>query len=376
VEQGWGTYYTHQSLSLFFQAPLLEKIMVTGDPKQLDVYLVDVPKYLHPYCFGSILTHTLQIPSISHVNLTLSFRSHPTITTILSESIYGTNLIPGVSTTNRDCTFPFPDKNVPLLLLNTYEKDTRSPHSFSRYNTAQTDLAILIIEYIINNCNSLSAVCICLYSDQVKIIREKFPGFPVFTVDSFQSRESDLIILITTRSMPKSPTEMTSALEFVNNPNRTTVALSRAKRGMIMLGNFSLLKVCPSWNKFLTIAEKHTQIYSNLPPCFYSHRSVPQAHVAQARPLPRFPHAPQQPPSYHAGPSTSAQPQQPPSYYAGPSTSAQTQQQHIPVHISERAYRRPAPYRIPRLCDINVHDFNHPSTSSTQYNRTFYRSNH
>jgi helicase required for RNAi-mediated heterochromatin assembly 1 len=63
-----------------------------------------------------------------------------------------------------------------------------------------------------------------------------FPTFNVFTVDSYQGEENDIIILSLVRS-PKR--DMPYMVGFLEDKNRATVAISRARRGFYVFGNFS-----------------------------------------------------------------------------------------------------------------------------------------
>ena len=75
------------------------------------------------------------------------------------------------------------------------------------------------------------------------------------TVDSFQANQKGLVYVVTTRSV--NPDEVdTRLLEFIHDPLRTCVALSRGSNGLFIHGNLTTLKLGPPWATFFHFAQE------------------------------------------------------------------------------------------------------------------------
>lgn len=90
-----------------------------------------------------------------------------------------------------------------------------------------------------------------MYSGQrLELVRQlpraTFPGLRVAVVDNYQGEENDIIVLSLVRSNKE------GKLGFVKTQNRILVSLSRARRGLFVLGNLDMLTAhCEDWNAVL-----------------------------------------------------------------------------------------------------------------------------
>lgn len=98
---------------------------------------------------------------------------------------------------------------------------------------------------IITPYEGQKAFIISYMQKQGQIDSQYYKQIEVASVDSFQGREKDFILLSCVRSNEK------SGIGFLNDPRRLNVALTRAKYGLIIFGNARVLSKSDLWNNLL-----------------------------------------------------------------------------------------------------------------------------
>ncbi len=91
------------------------------------------------------------------------------------------------------------------------------------------------------------------YADQVKIIQERTP-VEVKTVDGFQGREKEIIIISTVRS------NNDGNIGFLRDLRRLNVAITRAKRKLIIIGNIDTLNNNPTYSRLIDFARENNDL--------------------------------------------------------------------------------------------------------------------
>lgn len=76
-------------------------------------------------------------------------------------------------------------------------------------------------------------------------------GIEVKSVDGFQGREKDVIVFSAVRSNDN------GNVGFLSDFRRLNVAMTRARRGMIVIGSFSTLKNDPYWSSWIDFMNAH-----------------------------------------------------------------------------------------------------------------------
>ena len=87
------------------------------------------------------------------------------------------------------------------------------------------------------------------YAGQVRLIRsmlnDEIQGLEIKSVDGYQGREKEIIVLSTVRSNED------GKVGFLSDYRRLNVALTRARRGLIVVGDDRTLRNEPTWASWL-----------------------------------------------------------------------------------------------------------------------------
>lgn len=87
--------------------------------------------------------------------------------------------------------------------------------------------------------------------------------FNITVIDNYQGEESDIVITSLTRS------NKSNAIGFMDSPERLNVLLSRARDGLILIGNSQTFlhsrKGGALWKRFFTLLEKGQYVYQGFP---------------------------------------------------------------------------------------------------------------
>ena len=138
----------------------------------------------------------------------------------------------------------------------------------SRKRPAEIDCVIETVQRIYERNSKFSIGIITFYLAQANEIGARLKSFPMEfqqcvecgTVDAFQGKEFDVVILSTVRS--NAYLNHRRRVGFLDNPNRLCVAFSRAKRLLIVIGDAETVAgsatqpVIPSFESFYELCQK------------------------------------------------------------------------------------------------------------------------
>ncbi|WP_405304400.1 IGHMBP2 family helicase [Methanobrevibacter sp.] len=140
-----------------------------------------------------------------------------------------------------------------LLFMDTSNiennKENHLKDSKSIINKLEAKIAISVAnDYLTAGISADDIGIISPYADQVKIIQDETP-VEVKTVDGFQGREKEIIIISTVRS------NYNGNIGFLSDLRRLNVAITRAKRKLIIIGNKDTLKNNPTYARLIDFVE-------------------------------------------------------------------------------------------------------------------------
>ncbi|KAF9057077.1 RNA-directed RNA polymerase [Panaeolus papilionaceus] len=99
--------------------------------------------------------------------------------------------------------------------------------------------------------SQLTTTVLSPYTKQIQSLRHKLPGsITCSTVDSFQGRESDIIIFSTVRC------NADADVGFLEDPRRLNVMWTRARLALIIVGDRATLSANPLWKRALEACEE------------------------------------------------------------------------------------------------------------------------
>lgn len=158
--------------------------------------------------------------------------------------------------------------NTNIFFIDHKNIENKDPNSddTSKLNQFEADYLAAFCNYLIKQHYSESQITILsMYLGQLAEIRSiikkkyKLNTVKVSTVDNYQGEENDIILLSLVRS------NYEKRIGFLSIKNRVCVALSRAKHGLYVIGNFSFLsEQNQTWNEIYKAMKEFNTIGNHL----------------------------------------------------------------------------------------------------------------
>ena len=220
----------------------------------------------HPLARKSYLRlkYGVQMLHPAFVHLTRNYRSHPSILAVSSMLFYSDTLIPEATETDAlESWEGWKGRCWPVLFacnggIDNCENIKTVGGGW--FNVREAKKAISYAQNLLDSglIEEQSEICIMSpFRGQVNVLRNvarknKLWGLNIGPTDAFQGLESRFVIICTTRTRSRFLKE--DALRgtgIVHEPKKFNVAITRARQGLIVLGNPFVLEQDPHWLAFM-----------------------------------------------------------------------------------------------------------------------------
>jgi hypothetical protein len=268
-----GAYQLYEDGSgITFPLVVLDEAAQTTEPALLcalsavrsnQLVLVGDTRQLPPTVTSGALRDTLGVSPMARLEklgveqrtLRVQYRMPPSLLKHPSDYFYGGLVVCADKAFERAAPsgFPWPNSKLPLAFVHV-GSNLEVPHDFGgKSNPAEARLVTKIVIDLIDSgdVEKTNIAVISPYSKQVQLIRSELSlqmnasSIRVGTVDSFQGQETDIVVFSCTRSNDH------CEMGFLRDARRLCVAITRARRGLIIVGDQKVLRTCRHWSALL-----------------------------------------------------------------------------------------------------------------------------
>ncbi len=203
------------------------------------------------------------------------YRMHPELAAWASEFVYRGRVKSGVDAAARPPVdgFPWPLREsggarggpprrspVAFVHVPSCEETSARAGGFSKLNRAEAEVVALVVRRLLRAHRGEEAPSIGViapYTAQARLLRtllrDDEGAVEIATVDGFQGREKEVVVLATTRANAR------GELGFLTDVRRLNVALTRARRGLVVIGDTRTLNNSAAWASWLSAAREKGQ---------------------------------------------------------------------------------------------------------------------
>lgn len=261
-----------QALEAISWIPLLKcnRVIFSGDHFQLPPVVKSV-KAKQEGLDKTMLDRCIQHDTISTL-LTRQYRMHQHIMQFSNAYFYNNEL--EADATVKD-TLLSTNEDIDILHISVELVDTagcsfdelQNPETLSLSNKGEADLLfkhldLLLQQYVLSGeSTKIDVGIISPYKEQIELLKEKLADFDhsaypinelaVKTIDGFQGEECDVIYISLVRSNP------TSEIGFLSDIRRMNVALTRAKKKLVVIMDTATIGNHPFYKSFIEYCEKN-----------------------------------------------------------------------------------------------------------------------
>jgi superfamily I DNA and/or RNA helicase len=260
---------TEPALLCPLAAAQADQLILVGDTRQLPPTITSMKLR---NSLGVSPMARLESNGVDEKTLTVQYRMSPGLLEFPSKYFYKGLVVCSENADKANDQLPLGfawPRNQPLAFVQVGNGNSEVAHNFGgRSNPTEAHLVARIVFNMLTSgeVKDTGIAVISPYSKQVQLIRTELAHFfsttlpkgknlkmgnvRVGTVDSFQGQEKEVIIISSVRSNPL------RELGFLRDSRRLCVAITRAKRGLILLGDAPTLRSCRHWSSLLDSCEQ------------------------------------------------------------------------------------------------------------------------
>jgi superfamily I DNA and/or RNA helicase len=244
--------------------PLLRsnRVVLAGDHCQLPPTIVSLPAAKEGLAISLMERLIGELGGGIARRLTTQYRMHEAIMCFSSDEFYEGSLIADFSVGGHllhdlPGVAKLPLTESPLSFIDTagagYDEELE-PDGESRRNPAEAELVTKqVLALLEAGLPTRDIAVIAPYAAQVRLLREqlKIDGLEIDTVDGFQGREKEAVVISLVRSNDR------GEIGFLGDTRRMNVALTRARRKLIVIGDSATIAAHTFFERLLGYFELH-----------------------------------------------------------------------------------------------------------------------
>ncbi|HII50697.1 MAG TPA: AAA family ATPase [Candidatus Poseidoniaceae archaeon] len=235
------------------------QLILVGDHKQLPPTVIS--EKAEKGGLNQSLFERLNKCGIPAHMLTTQYRMHPVIREFPSARFYDNRLEDGCSANDRPTPagLLWPDWDNPLAFIPIEGSELQEEDGSSRSNYAEAAKVLSVVKGLLEtgDLTAREIGVITPYNGQVRVLSDLFQqaggreiggpfnGLEIKSVDGYQGREKEVIVFSTVRA------NESGEVGFLSDRRRLNVALTRAKRGLIIIGHPTTLRHDRTWDSWL-----------------------------------------------------------------------------------------------------------------------------
>ncbi|MEM9942495.1 MAG: AAA domain-containing protein [Planctomycetota bacterium] len=244
--------------------PLLrsDKVIFAGDHQQLPPTVLSTEAARQGFAISLMERQMEQYNDQVSKMLTVQYRMHQQIMNFSSSHFYRGELKADTSVENHllsdiDGVDSVHWMQEPITFIDTAGAgwdEELEPDGESKRNPNEADLVLRKVEMLLSaGLWAKDIAVIAPYAAQVRMLRDRYSGpdgLEIDTVDGFQGREKEAVVITLVRSNTK------GEIGFLADRRRMNVALTRAKRKLIVVGDSATLGHDSFYQEFLDYVEQ------------------------------------------------------------------------------------------------------------------------